>query len=89
MNFDVTKRALIIKNPKIKINAHDCYIEVYDYVKPTIISYKHISVLYINKTSNIKLSTILKISSKIPVQIIDHNGYFLAKIQMEKNNASK
>lgn len=89
MNFDIPKRALIIKNPRIKIYAHDYYIEVYDYVKPTIISYKHISTLYINKTSSIKLSTLLKISSKIPVQIIDHNGYFLAKIQMEKHNAPK
>lgn len=83
MNEYFCKKSLIIKNPKIQIKAFDSYLEVCDH-RNTVIAYKNISALYINKTTSVKLSTLLKIAAKIPVQIIDHYGYFLSKIQVER-----
>ncbi len=75
------KRALIIKDSKSKIVVHDTYLHVRNMEQDFIIGYIHISALYINKSSDIPISDCFKISQKIPLYLIDHNGYIHSQLK--------
>ncbi len=79
-----TKKELIFKNPNTKLRIFSTYIQFYANGVPMLLGYKYIKHIYINKTIKIELKDIYKLSMKIPVYIIDHNGYMLASIKSER-----
>ena len=78
------KKELIFKNPNTKIKVLPTYIQFYSNGLPMLLSYKHIAHIYINKSIKIYLNDLYKLSKKVPVYIIDHNGYILASIKEEE-----
>lgn len=79
-----TKKELIFKNPNTKLKISSTYIQFYSNGVPMLLGYKYIKHIYINKTIKIELKDIYKLSIKVPVYIIDHNGYVLASIKSER-----
>ena len=78
------KKELIFKNPNVKLKVFTTYLQFVSNGVPMLLSYKHIKNIYINKTINIALNDLYRLSLKIPVYIIDHNGYILASIKDER-----
>ncbi len=78
------KKELIFKNPNTKIKILPTYLQFYSNGLPMLLGYKHISHVYINKSIKIYLNDLYKLSKKVPVYIIDHNGYILATIKEEE-----
>jgi len=78
------KRELIIKNPNTKLKIFSKYLSFTLNGATMLMAYKHINNIYINKTVNISLSDLYKLSLKVSVYITDHNGYILASIKDEK-----
>jgi hypothetical protein len=77
------KKELIFKNPNTKIKVSKDYIQFNSNGLPLLLSYKHINNVYINKSIKILLNDLYRLSQKVPVYIIDHNGYILSSIKKE------
>ncbi len=78
------KKELIFKNPNAKLRIFSTYLQFTSNGVPMLLGYKNIQNIYINKTININLCDIYRLSLKIPVYIIDQNGHILASIKDEK-----
>lgn len=78
------KKELILLKSKTKIKPFSKYLIISVDGISTIISYKHINNIYINKTIDITLNELYKISKQFPTFIIDQNGYIIASIKEEK-----
>ena len=80
------KKILIFKNQNTIIKPKENYLEFIIDNTPVIIAYKHISNIYINKTVDIDLKTLYKLSTKIDIDIIDHYGNLLSTIRKYSEN---
>ena len=81
---ETVKKELIFKNPNTKLKIFSTYIQFYANGVPMILGYRYIKHIYINKTIKIELKDIYRLSTKVPVYIIDYNGYILASIKSER-----
>ena len=77
----MNQRVLIIKEIETKIAVHKEYIQIKNFEQDLIISFLHIRSIYINKSIEIGLKECYSIMQKVPLYIIDHNGYILAQLK--------
>jgi len=75
------KRVLILRDSRTKISAHSEYIEIKNILSSYIVSFRHIEAIYINKAIFIDIATCYFISTKVPLFLIDQNGYILAELK--------
>ena len=75
------KRILILRDPKTKITPHTDYIEITNITNRYIVSYRHVSAIYLNKAIKLDMSACYTLYTHIPkLYITDQNGYILAKL---------
>lgn len=75
------KKELILKDKNIKIKLHKEYLEFTKDSNYMVIAYKFIANVYLNKLANIPLNLLVSLASKVPLFIIDHNGYVIAEVK--------
>lgn len=78
------KTTLIIKDPSSKIKIYSDHMIVTSNTNSSVIGFRHIKELYINKTIVITPSEMLKMASFFELFFIDHHGYILATIKLER-----
>jgi hypothetical protein len=79
------QRVLIIKEVETNIRVQKDYIQIKSFKQDLIISFLHISSIYINKSIDIGLKECYSIIQKVPLYLIDHNGYILAQLKEYEN----
>lgn len=77
-------RIFILKNPSTKIKIYSEYMVVTSATNNDVIAFRYVNELYINKTIYITPSHLIKLASLFKVYFIDHHGYVLASIKLEK-----
>ncbi len=77
----MSKRVLIIKNKETEITVHKEHLHIENFEQNFIISFIHIKAIYINKSLDLDIGECYKISQKIPLFLIDHNGYILSSLE--------
>jgi len=77
-------RIFILKNPSTKIKIYSEYMVVTSPTHNDVIAFRYVNELYINKTIQITPSHLIKLASLFKVYLIDHHGYVLASIKLEK-----
>jgi hypothetical protein len=77
------KKELIFKNPNTKMKIFSTHLQFTVNGSSMVLSYKYISQVYINKTIKFSLLDLYKLFLKVPVFIIDQNGYILASLKKE------
>jgi hypothetical protein len=75
------KQLLILKDSQTKIKAYHDYIDIKTFKDSYVVSYMHLKAIYLNKAIDIDISTCYSISVKVPLYIIDQNGYILATLR--------
>jgi hypothetical protein len=75
------KQLLILKDSHTKITTHSTYMEIKSFKDSYIVSYMHLKAIYLNKSIDIDISTCYELSQKVPLFIIDQNGYILATLK--------
>jgi hypothetical protein len=80
----MNKKPLIIKDYS-KVVAKDKYLLLFKKRERFVISYRYILALFISNKVTINLYSIMVISQKLPIFIIDGNGSILSKISKVKN----
>jgi len=75
---------LILKNPKTKVKVYKNYLELFNEGTKYVISFIHISEIYMNQNIQLFPADLLKISKKCPLHFIDHHGYILGSIRRSK-----
>lgn len=78
------KTTLIIKDSSTKIKIHKDYMIITTNIESSVIGFRHIKEMYINKTILITPSEMLRLASFFDLFFIDHHGYMLASIKLEK-----
>jgi len=79
------KRVLILKEPTTTIKVEDTHLEIKNILNNLIISFAHVESVYISKTIKVDIGVCYKISQKVPLFIIDQNGYILAELKRMTN----
>ena len=79
----MSKRVLILKDKQTKITVHQEYLYIENFERNAIVGFINIKAVYINKSLEIDIGECYKISQKIPLFIIDHNGYILSQLIKE------
>ncbi len=71
----------MVKDAKTKVVAHEeyLYIRGVDH-QAMIVGYVHIKALYLNRGVGITILQCYKISKKVPLFLIDHNGYICSRL---------
>jgi 5'(3')-deoxyribonucleotidase len=77
----MNKKILILKQQETQITATSKYITIKNIYDDLVISFLHIKAIYLNKSIKVDISTCYEISKKVPLFIIDHNGYILAELK--------
>ena len=80
----MNKKPLIIKDYS-KVVAKDKYLLLFKKRERFVISYRYILALFISNKVTINLYSLMAISQKLPIFIIDGNGSILSKITKVKN----
>jgi len=75
----MTKKTIIIKDYS-KIVAKNDYLLLYKNKNRFVISYKYISAMFINFQTRVSLGSLIKLSSKFPIYLIDNSGFIKSKI---------
>ena len=73
------KKLLILKSYHDKIKVFSTHIEIVQNNKEFIMSFRHIKAVYINKSIEISLEDCYRIYEKVPLYIIDSNGYIVCR----------
>jgi hypothetical protein len=77
----MNKKVLIFKEPSSNITVYPEYLMIKSIYHDRVISFKHIQIIYLSKTIDIDIATCYELSTKVPLFIIDHNGYILAEVK--------
>jgi hypothetical protein len=75
------KRVLILRDSKTAITIHSDYIEIKNFINSYVVAFRHIERIYLNKAIDIDISSCYAISQKVPLFIIDEDGYILAELK--------
>ena len=81
----MTKKPLVVREYS-KIVAKDEYLQLYKNRQKYVISYKYISAIFINFHIKISLKSIIKLTAKFSIYLIDENGYIKTKISKVQEN---
>ncbi len=79
------KRVLILREPTTSIKVEDTHLEIRNILNNYVVSFIHIESIYISKTIKVDIGVCYKISQKVPLFIIDQNGYILAELKVNQN----
>lgn len=79
------KRILILRDHRTKLRYHDEFIEVSSLLSSYRVAFIHLERIYLNKSIEVDIATCYAISQKVPLVLIDHNGYLLAEIKGIEN----
>ncbi len=77
------KRILILKDSDTKLKIFQNHIEIENILHSYRVGFEQIEMIYINKAIMITLCNAYKIAQKIPLMIIDKDGYILGKVEVE------
>ncbi len=80
------KKELILKDKNIKIKIHQDYLEFTKNSNYMVIAYKFIANIYLNKQADVPLNILINLAKKVPLYIIDHNGYVVAEVKVNVQN---
>ena len=78
----MSKRSLVIRDTKKKIKVFDEYIMI----DRGIIGFKQIDSVYLINSHKLPLSECYKLSQKVNLYLIDHNGYIKSTLSRYKND---
>jgi len=81
----VNKKVLILREPSSVLTVFDAYIAIKNIYNSSVISFVHIEEIYLSKSIKIDINTCYKITKKVPLFIIDQDGYILAELKRVKN----
>jgi len=76
------KQIVIIKDSKAEVKIFTQYLIVKLVGNDTIIAYRHIEALYINKLVDISVSKYIKLASMFSGFFTDQHGNILAKVDL-------
>lgn len=79
------KKTVIIKEPSTTIKVYADYMVATSLHDNSIIAFRHIKELYINKTILLTPSELIKMASFFDLFFIDRHGYILATIRLEND----
>jgi len=79
------KRVLILKEPTTSLKVEDTHLEIKNLLNNFIISFAHVKAVYISKVIKVDIGVCYKISQKVPLFIIDQNGYILAELKVNSD----
>ena len=72
----MSSKILVIRNPKKRLRVFDTHI----LLDEGIIGYEQIDSIYLIKSHRLPISECFKLSFKVNLFLIDHNGYIKGKI---------
>lgn len=70
------KKGLVIRDPNKKISVFDKYF----FVDDGVYGYEQIDTIYLINSHQLPISECYKLSKKVDVYLIDHNGYIKIKL---------
>jgi len=77
----VSQKIIILKENTTKLTVFEEYMSIKNIYDDLIISFSHIKMVYLNKSIEVDIATCYEISKKVPLFIIDHNGYIIAELK--------
>ncbi len=75
------KKILILKEHDTKLTIHPKYLDIRTLKGSYIVAFSHIKMIYLNKAISIDLKSCYALCCKIPLFIIDQNGYIIAEFK--------
>jgi len=81
----VSQKVLILRDPSTRLTIFKEYMVIKNILNDYIISFSHIETIYLSKSISIDIATCYKLSQKVPLFIIDHDGYILAELKRFKD----
>jgi hypothetical protein len=83
----VKKRQLILRNPKTRLTLHTDYLEISNPINRYAVAFRHIGAIYLNKAIRVEIGTCYAICRRVPLWIIDQDGYIIARVAEVKDAA--
>ncbi len=77
----MSQKIIILKENTTKLTVFEEYMSIKNIYDDLIISFSHIKMVYLNKSIEVDIATCYEISKKVPLFIIDHNGYIIAELK--------
>ena len=75
------KQILILRQSSTKIIIRSDHMEVITLGRSYVVAYRHLDAVYLNKAIRVDIGTCYALSRKVPLFLIDHNGYLLAELR--------
>ncbi len=78
------KQTLVISDSKTKLRIHSTYLVAKSANKDTIIAYRYIKELYLNKLIDISMADSIYLAKIFKIYFIDQHGYILAQVALSE-----
>lgn len=77
------KKNIIIKDSSITITVSKEHLIFKSFNGDSVVGFRHIEALYLNKAIEIGMNECYKIMCHVPLYLIDEHGYILARLKEE------
>lgn len=83
----MVRRPLVIRKSGVRIIAKDGHMKIINKQEQYIVAYCHVCALFIDKTVQIGVDSLMQIGAHMPIFFVDARGYLIVKLEKVDNNA--